>query len=272
MNDEGIANLKRDISPGAFRVQYELRRGDDSSATFKRTWWRWYYQRSADAHATRPPFTDHETKAVEMPAAFARFVITADFTFGSVDGDFAVVQAWGESGPNMYLVRQRRGRVGYETSLSWIEEFAEEFPGATIGIEKAAHGVAVLEKVKSTIRGVKALKPWGKKTQRHAAATPTARDGYCYLPLGAVFEEVDEEGTVELADATEFIEEHAGATNHDDQMDASSYAILEIVGVGGHRRTAGPQSGQEISEAGASNQVAAHGLDSEEIKNLAALL
>lgn len=232
LDEEGIAALKVDISPAAYRTQYELRRGDDSSATFKRTWWRWYYARSQDSTAPRPALTDAEQPSVPMPPSFSRVVITADLTFGSVDGDFASVQAWGESGPDLYLLKARRGRVGFDTSLAWILEFSSLFPGAPIAIEKAANGHAVIEKAKLVLRGVKALKPWGKKSQRHAAATPTAKDGNCYLPLGEVFEEVDEEGTVEMVDATEFVEELAGATAHDDQMDAASYAILELVGIG----------------------------------------
>lgn len=231
LDAEGQRLLKEDMSPSAYRTQYELRRGDDGDATFKRGWWRWYYQRSVDAGAERPAHTDATSKTVPMPAMFCRVVITADLTFGSVDGDYASVQAWGESGPDLYLLKARRGRVGFESSLAWIVEFASMFPGAVVAIEKAANGYAVIEKARQTIRGVKPLKPWGKKSQRHAAATPTAKAGHCYLPLGAVFEEVDDEGTVEMIDATEFVEELAGATQHDDQMDAASYAILEITGV-----------------------------------------
>jgi phage terminase large subunit-like protein len=228
LNDEGIANLRGDISPGAYATQYELRRGDDSSATFKRTWWRWYYARSQDAAAPRPAHTDAALPSVPMPSHFSRTAITADLTFGSLTGDYASVQAWGESGPDLYLLAARRGRVGFDSSLEWMLDFSARFPNAVVGVEKAANGHAVLEKIKKQIRGVKALKPWGKKQQRHAAATPTAAGGSCYLPLGAVFEEVDEEGTVERVDASEFVEELAGATQHDDQMDAASYAIIEL--------------------------------------------
>lgn len=228
LNEEGIRLLRRDISASAYATQYELRRGDEGAATFKRGWWRWYYQRSSDSAAARPAHTDRDSKAVPMPASFSRIVITADLTFGSLAGDYASIQAWGESGPNLYLLKARRGRVGFETSLASIQEFHEEFPRAVVAIEKAANGHAVIEKAKATIRGVKELKPWGKKTQRHAAAAPTAKAGNCYLPLGEVFEEVDEEGTVEKVDASAFVEELAGAAAHDDQMDAASYAILEM--------------------------------------------
>lgn len=245
LDDTGIANLKSDMSPGAYRTQYELRRGDDANATFKRTWWRWYYQRSQDADAQRPAHTDTQTKAVPMPASFDRVVITADLTFGSLVGDYASVQAWGESGANLYLLKARRGRVGFDTSMEWILEFRDLFPGALVAVEKAANGHAVLEKIRQKIRNVKALKPWGKKAQRHAAASPTVMAGNCYLPLGEVFEEVDEEGTVEMVDATEMVEECAGATAHDDQLDSCSYAVLEM-----ELRPAKEEAegGQEISE------------------------
>jgi phage terminase large subunit-like protein len=183
-----------------------------------------------------------------MPAWFSRVVITADLKFEAGVGDFASVQAWGESGPDLYLLKSRRGRVGYDDSVDWIDDFVKLFPSAEVCIEKAANGYAVLQTTKKKIRNVKGLKPWGKKKQRHAAATPTAKHGHCYLPLGAVFEEVvDDEGTIEMHDATEFVEELAGATQHDDQMDAASYAIIEIAGIGGYQPEA--EAGQPIAEA-----------------------
>ncbi len=268
LDDTGIANLKGDMSPGAFRTQYELRRGDDADARFRRSWWNWYYASSVDADADRPANCDTERKAVPMPAWFSRVVITADFKFVAGVGDYASVQAWGESGPDLYLLKARRGRVGYDTSVEWIEDFARIFPGAEVGIEKAANGHAVITTTRKTIRNVKGLKPWGKKVQRHAAATPAAKNGHCYLPLGCVFEEVDDEGTIDMVDATEFVEELAGATQHDDQMDAASYAIIEIAGVGGFRPEA--DGGQEIT-AGAPAPLPA-GIERDEIATLADLL
>jgi phage terminase large subunit-like protein len=267
-DEHGLGMLKGDITPGAFRTQYELRRGDDSDATFKRGWWGWYYQSSADAKAVRPKNCDTERKAIPMPASFSRIVITADLKFVAGVGDFASVQAWGECGTDLYLLKARRGRVGYDSSIDWIEDFARAFPGAEVCVEKAANGHAVLETMRTRIRGIRGLKPWGKKQQRHAAATPMAKAGYCYLPLGAVFEEVDDEGTVELCDATEFVEELAGATQHDDQMDAASYAIIEIAGLGG-RHKGEADGGSEVTVTA---PALPDGVTHDEIANLAALL
>lgn len=268
LGEEGIKALKKDITPGAFKVQYELRRGDESDARFKRKWWNWYYQSSQHMNAERPAGADTERKAVPMPGWFSRVVITADFKFVADVGDYASVQAWGESGPDLYLLKSRRGRVGYDSSVEWIDDFAKLFPGAEVGIEKAANGHAVISTTKKTIRNVKGLKPWGKKAQRHAAATPHAKNGHCYLPLGAIFEEVDDEGTVEMVDATEFVEELAGATQFDDQMDAASYALIELAGIGGYAPD--PEAGRPIEDAAA--KPSSDVVDMERVLEAAALL
>lgn len=204
-----LTALRVELGSQVFAAKYLQRPGSDSAATFRRSWWKWY----------RPG---------SVPVS--RVVITADLTFGSTTGDYASVQAWAPVGPDRYLLRARRGRVGFELSKAWIAEFAREYPGASVCIEKAANGHAVIEMIRKEVPAVKALKPWGKKSQRHAAAAPTVEAGNCYLPLGDVFEEVSPEGAVTYVDAAVFVEELAGATKHDDQMDAASYAIIEMNG------------------------------------------
>lgn len=226
-----------ELGPSEFATQYLMLRSNDVNATFKRTYWNWYYGSSRHERAARPAGCDMKRPTLPAPGWFSRIVITADFKFVADVGDYASVQAWGESGPHLYLLKARRGRVGYESSVAWVEDFQKLFPGAAFGIEKAANGYAVLETVKQRIRNVKGLKPWGKKKHRHAAAVPTAEHGNCFLPLGAVFEEVDDDGTVRMVDATVFVEELADATKNDDQKDAASYAILELVGIGIKRVT-----------------------------------
>ncbi len=204
-----LERMRVELGSAVFAAKYLQRPGDDSAATFRRTWWKWYQL------GTEPE---------------GRTVITADLTFGSTTGDYASVQAWLGSGPDRYLLRARRGRVGFEQSKAWIKDFAAQFPDASVCVEKAANGHAVIEMLKKEIHAVKALRPWGKKAQRHAAAVPTVEAGNCYLPEGEAFEEVAPDGTMTLVDASAFVEEHAGATKHDDQMDASSYAIIELNG------------------------------------------
>lgn len=242
-----------ELGPTVFGTQYLMLRSSNVNATFKRTYWNWYFGSSKYENAARPQGCDTTRPSLPGPAWFSRVVITCDFKFEADKGDYASVQAWGESGPNLYLLKARRGKVGYESSVAWVEDFQKQFPTSEFGIEKAANGYAVLETVKQRIRNVKGLKPWGKKKHRHAAAVPTAENGNCYLPLGNVFEEVDDDGTVRMVDATVFTEELADATKNDDQKDAASYAILAIAGVG-HRVPQESVAGHAITETSASRQ------------------
>lgn len=225
-----LERLRVELGSSVFAAKYLQRPGDDSAAQFKRTYWNWYAPTGTSLNAQRPAGADTTRPARRLPDV-DRVVITADLIFGAEEGDYASVQAWGESSPDRYLLRARRGQgAGLEVSEKWLLDFAEDFPGAALCIEKAALGWAALERLRKVLPAVKALKPRGKKKQRHAAAVPTVEAGNAWLPLGAVFEEVAADGEVTLVDATEFIEEHAGATKHDDQMDASSYAIVELNG------------------------------------------
>src|SRR5439155_6253761 len=52
-------------------------------------------------------------------------------------------------------------------------------------------------------------------SQRLGAVAPTIESGCCYLPLGAPW-------------LDDFIEEMSGATKHDDQMDTTAYALIDL--------------------------------------------
>jgi phage terminase large subunit-like protein len=221
-----LERLRLELGTSAFAAKYLQRPGDDSAALFRRTYWNWYAPPGVPLTAPRPAGCDTTRSAVAMPVMFDRIVITVDLTFGSTDGDYASVAAWGSSGGGRYLIRQWRDRAGFEVSKAEIVAVAGMFPGVSLCIEKAANGHAVIEDLRKVLPTVKALRPWGKKLQRHAAAVPTAEAGNCYLPLG-----VGRflEGNVPT-DATGFVEEHAGATKYDDQIDTTSYAIIELNG------------------------------------------
>lgn len=253
-----LKHMRIELGASVFAAKYLQRPGDDSAATFKRSYWNWYAPPGVSLDAQRPAGADTTRPARRLPD-IDRVVITADLIFGAEGGDFAAVQAWGSAGPDRYLLRARRGQgAGLEVSEKWLLDFAENYPGAALCIEKAALGWAALERLRKVLPAVKALKPRGKKKQRHAAAVPTVEAGNAWLPLGAAFEEVAADGTVTLADATEFLEEHAGATKHDDQMDTSSYAIVELNG-------AGRDEGEPIAGGPADAPRSTTGVDKEDL-------
>lgn len=223
--------VRIEIGSATFAAKYLQRPGDDSAALFKRTYWNWYAPPGTKLDAQRPAGADTKRAARPRPAHFDRVVITADLIFGADDGDYAACAAWGAVGPDRYLLRVRRGKgAGLEVSENWLKDFADDYPGAALCIEKAALGWAALETLRKILPAVKALKPRGKKKQRHAAAVPTVEAGNAWIPLGLAYEEVDADGEVAIVDGTGFIDEHAGATKHDDQVDVTSYAIVELNG------------------------------------------
>jgi len=214
-----LDRLRLDLGPTAFAAQYLQKPADDSAALFKRTAWRWYRPdgMSAETAATwrRPAGCDEDSACVDQPEAWDRIVITADLTFGSLTGDYNVVQAWGSRGSGRYLLRQWRKRAGFDAALEAIESMAHAYPGAKICIEKAANGAAVIETISKRVPGVVALRPIGSKAQRHSAAVPTVESGCAFLPVG-------------WSEAGEFVEEMTGTTKHDDQADTAAYAIVEL--------------------------------------------
>lgn len=225
-----LEGLRRDMGSSAFAAQYLQRPADDSTSLIRRSWWRFYrptqLPEEAVGRTPRPAGCDEASAVVELPEHFERITIAVDLTFGSPTGDYADVTAWGAHGAGRYLVDKWRARAGFETSCVEIERIKQRWPSAKVLIEKAANGAATIETLSKRITGVVAQKPIGKKAQRLAAVAPTVESGCCYLPLGASW----------LGD---FVEELAGATNHDDQCDTTAYALIDLnvraasVGIGG---------------------------------------
>lgn len=258
-----LTAMRVDIGSATFAAKYLQRPGDDSGALFKRTYWNWYAPPGVSLSTPRPAGADTTRPARPMPVDFDRVVITADLIFGADDGDYAACSAWGAVGPDRYLLRVRRGKgAGLEVSEDWLMGLADDYPGAALCIERAALGWAALERLRKVLPAVKALKPRGKKKQRHAAVVPTVEAGNAWIPLGVAYEEVAPDGSVELVDGTAFIDEHAGATKNDDMTDTTSYAIVEL------------NNGERDDDAHGGSEVAdvAPPTSDEEIRNLAALL
>ena len=216
---ERLDAIKLQIGSTAYACQYLERPADDSASQIKRRWWRFYRASHVSARSPRPAGCDETSPAVELPERFDRVTIAADLTFGSLDGDYAVAQAWGSRGGGRYLLEQWRARAGFEEQVEAIAGMSRRYPGCKVIVEKAANGAAVIETLRKRIAGVIAQKPIGKKAQRLGAIAPTVESGACYLPLGAPWLE-------------DFVEELASATNHDDQCDTTAYAVADLNGGG----------------------------------------
>ncbi|MDB4963370.1 MAG: putative phage-related terminase [Myxococcales bacterium] len=212
-----LDELKLGIGSAAFQSQYNQYPSSDENSMAPARWWRFYRPQHA-SDGVRRPLGCNEDPAAELPATFDRVVIAADLTFGSVKGDFAVVQVWGAKGGGRYLLRQWRQRAGFEDQVAAIKRFAAEFPGAKIAVEKAANGAAVIETLSKSLPGVVPQIPIGSKAQRLASVVPTLESGACLLPESANF----------IAELVEEFQTFPG--RHDDQVDCAVWALLALQG------------------------------------------
>jgi predicted phage terminase large subunit-like protein len=209
-----LDGLRAQLGSASYAAQYLQNPTDDSASMFPRRWWRFYRVPGTDA-ARRPPGCSDEP-AIALPERADRIVITADLTFGSKTGDYAVVQAWGARGAQRFLLRHWRKRAGVEESITAIETMAREFRFAKVAIEKAAHGAAVIETISKRLPGVVPISPQGSKEMRAASIAPTLESGSCYLPEGAPYTD-------------DVIEEFAVFPGkHDDIVDCATYALIDL--------------------------------------------
>lgn len=215
LSPEALARLKTELGSGAFATQYLQRPSDDSSATIKRSWWRFHAPRHI-APTTPRPAGCVETLPVETPTRFDRIVIAVDMTFGGVksSNDYGCAQVWGAVAGARYLIEQWRGRCSQMEQRAAIKTLARKYPSAKVLIEKAAGGAGAIEELTADgIPNVIGVTTGGKgKGQRIGLVSPTIEAGNAILPLGAAW----------LGD---YVEELAGATRHDDAQDCTAYAL-----------------------------------------------
>jgi hypothetical protein len=204
------------MGAAAVATQYFQDPVDDSAATIRRGWWRFYYTDLVPPNTPRPANCNFDVPAIYLPEKMERIVIACDLTFGSTKGDYAAVQAWGARGAGRFMLALWRKRAGLLESVAAIRGMARRFPGAKIIVEKAANGAGACEELLANgVPGVIAVPPLGKKKERIGLVSATIESGCAFLPLG-------------LSGLSEFVEELAGATKHDDQQDAAAYGIHEL--------------------------------------------
>jgi predicted phage terminase large subunit-like protein len=145
-----------------------------------------------------------------------------DCTFKDTEGtDFVVGQVWGMVREQYYLVDQIRARMNFTDTCNAIKSLTTKWPKARYKIvEDKANGPAVIDHLKSTVSGLKAVNPEGGKIARVHAIEPMWESGNVYLP--------DPENAPWVDGPDSFLEEVTGfpARAHDDQVDAMSQALI----------------------------------------------
>lgn len=153
-------------------------------------------------------------------------IISCDMaTKDKQNSDFYVYQVWGRKMADRYLIYQLRGRWNFPMALDKFRELCKMFPQAGRKyIESKANGPAIAQTLKRNITGIVEREPDGDKVARFNAVTPEIESGNVWVP--------DPEQNPWVND---YLDELCDFPNsaHDDQVDATSQALIEL-------RKAGP--------------------------------
>ncbi len=118
-----------------------------------------------------------------VPRHFDRVVISVDCKFKETTrGSYVVIQAWGVSGANCYLLHQVRDRWGLIQTIEALRQMCARFPGAKVLVEEKANGAAVLEVLRDKIPGLHPVNPKESKEARCVAVTPAMSAGNVWIP------------------------------------------------------------------------------------------
>lgn len=120
----------------------------------------------------------------ETPTGFDFIVISVDAAFkGGDTSSYVVLQVWGRSPPNSYLLEQVRDRMTFTRTLKEIRALRVRHPRTNVVlIEDKANGSAIIDVLRREIPGVLAEEPGGSKASRAEAAAPIIQAGNVWIP------------------------------------------------------------------------------------------
>jgi predicted phage terminase large subunit-like protein len=153
-----------------------------------------------------------------VPGNLEEVIQTWDLQFKATGTSYCVGQVWGRKGANMYLIDQKRAKMGFNDQVQAIKNMSSRYPDATTKyIEDAADAQAVKDTLKDSIPGIVLTPTKGSKEANLAAVVGIIESGNVYLPSKA-----------EWLDA--FLLELSTFPNavNDDQVDALSLALKRL--------------------------------------------
>lgn len=202
-----------------FATLYQQRPAPAGGALFKTKWWRFYRKPGGeDASATRPKGC-HAGPSVELPDAWDAQVISADLAFKKgANCDYNVIQAWGRSGPDYFLLAQWRQKADFPEVLRAFRDMSARFPFARKVVEAAANGHALVSTLQGEVHGLITVPAQGSKEQRAQAILPAVESANVYLP----------EDWNQLEDFLGEAETFPSG-RHDDAIDAMSLGVSQLI-------------------------------------------
>jgi phage terminase large subunit-like protein len=219
LSREKLAGLSKSVRT----VQYQQRPDEDAGGgTIARTAWRFHAPAGANPNAPRPNgcAKPEESPTVTTPTTFDALVISCDPTFGGTktENDFCSIQVWGRApfgdANGYYLLARWHERAKQIAQREELKTQRGLYSRAAIVIENTAGGPGMGEQLEA--EGVKDVHLEGTgglaKAARLDNVSTEIEQGFVFLPIG-------------MPDLQGFVDELAGMTVHDDDMDACSQAL-----------------------------------------------
>lgn len=203
-DDEDLRQIEQDVGPYVISAMYEGNPAPETGGLLKRHWWRLY-----DA----------------LPARFDRVIISVDAACkDKPTSDNTAVHAYGELGPDIYLIARDTAKRALSDTIQAVEIMAARLKArgytvAAVLIEDKANGPEAIRELRKTIPGVIAINPAGGKTARAIASQPALQSGNSWVPAPGVEGHAD--GQALISEAARF---PAGA--NDDDVDAYTQAVI----------------------------------------------
>ncbi len=149
------------LGAAAYAGQYQQQPAPAGGTIFQRGWFRY----------------------VDEPPPLSQLTLSWDMTFkGTPDNDYVVGLVGGRHGADFYIIDRVKGQWSFTETCRQVEALARKHPqAATILIEAAANGPAIIDTLKQRLSGIVAVPPDGSKEARAQAVAPLVEAGNVYL-------------------------------------------------------------------------------------------
>jgi len=213
-NLAALDRIKRTVGSRVWTSLYQQRPAPEDGDVFRRSWIKNYR-------------VDGDLLVCEdgrsFPLKECWRLATADLAVSEkTTADWTVIQAWAVTPCNRaFLLDQHRERMSGPQIVPAIRAVARRWKCDWVGIESIAFQMAIVQQARQSGLTVKKLMPKGDKLARAHAAAPRMEAGMVYLPDAPWRHDLE----------TELLSFPNG--KHDDQVDALSYALIEIHKIAG---------------------------------------
>lgn len=173
--DPVLLQAKKDLGSWGYAAQHQQSPLPATGGIFKRAWFQLYRKR-------------------DLPVVFNEQLQSWDMSFkGKEDSDFVVGETWARLGANVYLLRERRGRMGFPEAQRAVVTEARATPEASLKlIEDKANGPAIIQSLRDSVEGLVGVSDPGGVQAQAWAVSPMVEAGQVWIPHPEEWPEVED--------------------------------------------------------------------------------